>query len=659
MQIIIENLKPTRNGHYRLLPNINRSGRTLPSDVSKQDLSANDKLDKELPSRKLSDKEIYSFLVDISDQELAAHTQVILEVSLSPDLFKLLNHSGIPLISHDKPPVLIDLKQAKKDSTKSRGMQFFLEAQTFWGSPLVDKNASPTVAFRILDDQGAVLLSQNSWTGNDLRTADLILVGDDAPPERIFMCEVDDNQPSVRELSEGTKIAGVPLTLVPMSVGMGDSWLQDQFQLGYTGTPEGQQQVIVHLPRMVNDSALFAGTPNLRNFTDTYFPSQAIGVVKDFWRLTIDIQDGVVPSLQLDVAQTFVLYKQLMLVIRLLKAMFSLMLEIDPSSRPKVPGDDFTDLYLVRLAIDSYRAKLMSYRNLKPDTLNKVMNIKPVVDALSNVLDVQGDKVGLSIAANGKTQKFVYDANNRTLLKDMFVALYDIHSSRNYGGNVEVSPPYKGVPYGKILAGSISSAQLRDLLTSRGSLHPLATVYTEWLEVGDIDEIAAFAAKGQDSFCVLRASPKLTLDMLDRLVAYQAKNVLVTRLLRGKKWIHESSTGATDARPPPGAYRRLLKSGIYDLSGLDTKIPKDTKPSYGDAIYHDDRQFLVLSKLSNVNARYAAMVSCADLLAMCRTANRTVEDLFLSDSFAYSDDLTYRPYLRTRIFVKTYCHIGR
>ena len=133
MQIIIENLKPTRNGHYRLLPNINRSGRTLPSDVSKQDLSANDKLDKELPSRKLSDKEIYSFLVDISDQELAAHTQVILEVSLSPDLFKLLNHSGIPLISHDKPPVLIDLKQAKKDSTKSRGMQFFFRSPNLLG----------------------------------------------------------------------------------------------------------------------------------------------------------------------------------------------------------------------------------------------------------------------------------------------------------------------------------------------------------------------------------------------------------------------------------------------------------------------------------------------------------------------------------------------
>ncbi len=647
MQIDLS-LRATRTGHLRLIPNINRSGRVLPASVSTQDLSTNDKLDKERSSRSLSDKEIYTCVVDISPKEWADHPKMSLEVTYSPALFQLLNQSGIPFPSQDKAPVVLDLLQLRKASSKGF-IQMFIEAQTFWGSPLVDPKSSPTVSFRILDDKGAELLSQSLWSGNDLRTADVILVGDDAPPERIFMCELDDNQPSVREVREGAKSAGVPLTLVPKEVGVGDTWLQDQFQLGYTATPEGQQRVILHLPRMRNDSALFAGTPNLRNFTDTYFPSQDIGVVKDLWRLTCTVADGTVPAQRLDVAQTFVLFRQLALVIKVLRGMFGLIREIDPSARPSIPNNDFTDLHTVRLAIETFRSRLMSRTNLKAEQQAQVMNIKPVVDALSRVLDLQGDKVGLTVNVGRTTSKYVYNADNRKSLQDFFVAMRDLHSSSNYGGNIEVSPPMPGAPYGKILAGSISSQQLRDFLTSRGNLHPLVQVFTEWLDVGHIDEIATFSASA-GAVRVLRASPKLAADMLDRLVASQGQGVLVTRLFRGKKWIHESSAGSTEAHPPPNTHRRMWESGIYDLSGLTRPIPKDAKPTFGDAAYHDDRQFLVQSSRPNVNARYAAMISCADLLTICRATNRRVEDLYLSNSFAYRDDLTYSAYLDIQRF---------
>jgi hypothetical protein len=135
--------------------------------------------------------------------------------------------------------------------------------------------------------------------------------------------------------------------------------------------------------------------------------------------------------------------------------------------------------------------------------------------------------------------------------------------------------------------------------------------------------------------------------MLDQLVALQAKGTLVTRLFRGKTWIHKSTARATDPLLPPDAYKQFVKSGIYDIRALGTKaqpIPKGAKAPYGDAAYHDDRQFLVLNQMVEVDAHYAAMISCADLLQICRNTNRAVEDLFLANTFAYADDVSYQHY---------------
>jgi protein-arginine deiminase (PAD) len=640
MQIRFGNLRPTRTGHLRLLPNINCSDRELPPDVSEKELASNTKVDKERPIRKLSDKEIYPFFVDISAAEWAANPQMSLQVSCDPQLFQVLDQSA------KKSPFTIDLKQARISGTKSQGIQFFLEAQTFWGSPLVTAQSSPAVSFHILDAAGKELLAVPVPNANDLRTADIILVGDDAPPERIFLCELDENQPSVREVSEAAKAAGVPLTLVPKEVAGGDSWLQDQFQVGYTATPEGEQRVILHLPRMRNDAALFPGTANLRNFVDTYFPSKTVGVVKDFWSIKLTLSDQTV-SQDFTVAQSYVIQKRLGLLVRLLSQMFSLLLEIDKNANPAIPGNDLNDIYQVRIAIEKIRAQLMGYRNLKPDQKQRVLNIKPVLDGFVSFLELKGTTMAVKVTVDGSEKQFAFDESNSCALKKFYSDASDLHSSQNYGGNVEVSPPFSGAPFGKILTGSVTSKQLRSFLTSRGTLHPVAQVNTEWLGVGHIDEIAAFAPATTEEFSVLRASPKLAMDMMKRLIELQKAGTLVTRLLRGKKWIDESSAGSTDALTPPSAYRRLLQSGIYDLTALERPTPYSPTPPFVDAAYHDDRQFLVQNKLVNRSARYAAMISCADLLEVCGQANRAAEDLFLANSRAYADDLAYRMYYET------------
>src|SRR5262245_30404255 len=135
MDIKLENVTPSRTGHLRLVPNINRSGRALPDQPSSGDLKANALIDRELGARRLSDKEIYSLMIDVSDAEAAANPKLTLEATYDPALFSMLDASGIPLKHQDEQPLTRDLSHARKDGTKSRGVQYYLEAQTFTGSP--------------------------------------------------------------------------------------------------------------------------------------------------------------------------------------------------------------------------------------------------------------------------------------------------------------------------------------------------------------------------------------------------------------------------------------------------------------------------------------------------------------------------------------------
>lgn len=642
MDITVERLLPSARGHIQLIPNINRSGRVLPESVSAEDVRRNEKTDRENPARKLRDPEIYSVIVSVTPDEFAARSALWLEVHFAQGLFRVLDKSGIPL--KDASPVRVDLVQARKDNTKGRGIQYFLEAQTFWGSPLLPKDAQRSVSFRFIDGSNQIITERSVFKGGDLRTADVILIGDDAPAERIYVCDVVENQPSIREVSEGARGAGVPVTVVPQNVNLGDSWIQDQFQLGYTATRESAQRIIVHLPRMVNDAALIPGTPNLRNFVDGHFPSDAIGVVKDFWQLKVQVSDGS-NTLELEVAESYIVFKQLVRAIRLLNVMFSLIRKIDDRANPKVPGGDLTDLYLVRVAIDSAHIQLRGYRKVSTDQQALILALHTAIDETSMVLARSREAVQLKINTTAGSKILEFTNDNRSALQNFFRSLRDLHSSLNYGGNIEVSPPYADAVYGKILTGSISAEPLKDFLTSRGTQHPIASVYTNWLEVGHIDEIMCFASKGAGGFGILRAAPMLAMTMLDRAVAYQKQGKLVTRLFRGKKWIHEMTAGSPDSHRPPNTYAALLApGGPYDLKGLGTKVDRSEKQPYGHAAFHDDRQFLVFSQSRTVDARYAAFISCADILGLCRSTNRAVEVLFLASDFRYADELIYRPY---------------
>jgi hypothetical protein len=401
---------------------------------------------------------------------------------------------------------------------------------------------------------------------------------------------------------------------------------------------------------MGHDLSLIPGTPNLRNFVDNYFPSDDIGVVKDFWQGKVSVSDGS-NALVLGVAESYVMYKALVRVIKLLTFMYSLIRKVDSHANPAVPGGDPTNLYVVRVELDRARAQLLGYTAVSDEQKSIILGLKRMVDDISNVLARNGDKVELTGKEATGTKTLVFTNDNQVALQSYFNELHDLHSSHNYGGNIEVSPPYPEAPYGKILTGSIASELLQAFLTSRGTRHPMASVYTKWLDVGHIDEIAAFAGASGGKFSILRAAPALAITMLERAVTSQQAGKLVTRLFRGKKWVHQLSPGATDAHTPPAAYAALLnKGGPYDLSGLATKIDRSEKDPYGHAAFHDDRQFFVFSRRGTVDARYAAFVPCAGLLATCKSTNRAVEALFLANDYRYADELAYKPYYESKAY---------
>jgi hypothetical protein len=469
----------------------------------------------------------------------------------------------------------------------------------------------------------------------------------------------------VLEVHEVARQAGVPLTLVPVEVGLGDAWLQDQFQVGFSADNRSRMQVILHLPRMVNAAALRPNSPNLKNFVEHYFPSQSIGLFNDFWAKKISLGDGHGAGLELSVAQSYPLYKELNFVLQVLRFIFREIERIDRTQQTKHDNFPFEDLYAVRQEIDASLRQLSAHPNLKEKQRSVLRQLNQLIGMFSTLsagnsssLAVTKQGVELTVAPEGKPPSvFLYTPENKQELTDVFKALHDLHSSGNYGGNIEVSPPSPDLPYGKIFTGTVRSPEINHFLEARGPLQPRASAYTAWLKVGHIDELIAFVGDGTgpDGYAIARASPRLAVALLEQLQESQAQGLLVTRLLRGKKWLHE---GLADIRAsthqPPATYLSYVKNldERYDLSGFIKGMPPETQGDYFDSAYHDDRRFMVVAGVNEIKARYAALISCADLLSHTRATNRAAEDLFLTGKLNFADDVSFAHYATSERYKK-------
>lgn len=608
-----------------ILPNLNVDLRTLSASVTPDvvDPAKAVVLDKDKPVRRPTDPQLYQLSIEVTAAERTAHPTLLAVIDgLSPS-FVLLDTSGRPVASSTLD---IAAEFAKSTKVSSGVLTFFIEAETFSVSPLMP---DPLPLLK-------VSFNENNQTLNSITlplfVSDLILVGDNEPPSRLYIADIDDNQPTLAEVKVAAGAAGVPVVTVPAVVCNGDTWLQDQFQLALAVDDMARLQTLaVHLPRMRSNSQVVNSSDNLAAFVDNHFPSSNIGVFKDFWNtmITVSVSNplGGSTALQLKVKDSNAVLNTLLPVTRAWSQITSAIDELKGTSvAPSQPVPFF-----------GKRSQLTAQLNvLKATPAN--LDQKRAKDALTASLD-------LKLADIDKTVPLLSGAvrltiNQQTVevsegaLNDLFNRLTDIHSNSNYGGNIEVSPPTTNAPMGKIVTGNISSKDVQTTLNriaNQTAAQPWVQIDTNWLSVGHIDEIASFitpTTSGVGSPVVLRASPRLAIALLEAAQNARGKGALVTRLFRGKKWRHEEDRSTTDPLYPPSAYRFLVFNyGKYDVSEFRT--PTQYIPQ-GPSAYFDDRKYLFYLSGNFTARQYAAHMSIDEVLDICRDANRTIDDVFLA-----------------------------
>ena len=618
-------IRVSAKGAVRLaVPNLNVDRRPLPSSVP-LDLTDPSKvvvLDKDKPFRRPTDPQLYQLQIEVTAAELAAHPSLSAVVTGLDPLFVLLDSSGRPVSS-----TTLDLAAefAKSTKTTPNVLIFFIEAETFSVSPLIpDSIPDFKVDFR---ENGQSLSS----TSLPLFASDLILMGDNESAVRLYIADIDDNQPTLTEVKAAASSAGVPVVTVPGAVCNGDTWIQDQFQFAITFDDTNTlQNVAVHLPRMRSNSQIVSSSDNLGGFVDNHFPSQNVGVFKDFWNSQIPVP-GVTSSgpvtLQLKVKDSNAVLNQLMPVTRVWAQIANAIRQMKGSATPPtLPAPFFTK-----------RSQLVTQLNVLKSTPANSPEQKRDKDLLTaaldlKLLDINKNTPLVSAAVRLTITGQTIDVAEKDL-NDLFDRLSDIHSSTNYGGNIEVSPPTSGGPFGKVITGDIASKDLQktlDRIAAQSAAQPSISIGTNWLSVGHIDEIASFivpSGSATGSPAVLRASPKLALVLLEAAKAAQDKDVLVTRLFRGKQWRHEEDRSTTDPLLPPTAYQFLINGfGKYDVS--EFRNPPTVIP-LGPSAFFDDRKYLFFLSGNSSARDYAAHMSVTEVLEICRETNRTIDDVFL------------------------------
>jgi protein-arginine deiminase len=167
-------------------------------------------------------------------------------------------------------------------------------------------------------------------------------------------------------------------------------------------------------------------------------------------------------------------------------------------------------------------------------------------------------------------------------------------STLDFGGNLEVTPPTKEYPLGRVYYGSIASVntgshpyfprKIHDgfvkFFQRQGVQSPL-DLTSDWLVVGHVDEFVTFLPKKEGGFVMLLASPKLALDTLKSMPpstrlnrryrdAYNVSTVGELLNLRCLGvWIEdfnlvidEKLYGLDHANPAPGSVKQIFMTAL-------------------------------------------------------------------------------------------------
>ena len=597
-----------------LVPNLDADGRRLPASVTPGNRVV---LDGRQPIAPATDDEQLLVRIVVRQASAPAGSRFFLRPIGFPKIrlrFNDANGRMLPrdLAREDDLPVAVPTSPGQLDLR--------LSTKTLPGSPIGHVTGLET-RFRLdADDERRfrVQLISVDPTGQELvrdealfTVAPFVILDHSAQAVRVYLAEHYDNEPSIVEMENALNALGVPLVLVPGTVGNGDTWLQDQFQHALVQGADGWRQVILHLPRLRADTSNGTTPVNLAQFVTSHFPSRNVGVFDDLWERDLQVFDIHQRQHRIRLLECLNLATAMDRVHRLATLMVNVISGQDDTFRPTWPDTWTGELaWLPELARrirqlatgsrgrgDEWRAMMDATADDARDRVNAIMTRIPFNAARGIVgLPVAGAQIEVDADTANKAGRRIAQMRN----------------SSNYGGNIEASPPVPGAALGKMVIGNVvlrdaqrnewdfMDPDLLRLLFKQGK-QPVAQLDTSWLHVGHVDEIMTFAPDRNNStvpFAILEASPALAMQILrrarDRHVAglapadrdrftMEPSGVLerlmtggtspVTRLMRGKLWrhIHNEETGdqIPTVSEPPLIYQRLSQA----LNNGDLRTP--------------------------------------------------------------------------------------
>jgi hypothetical protein len=589
-----------------LAANIDRDGRALPADPR---IGRRLPLDFSLSTKIGSDNDPAPLTVVVSAGAVTAFKSLILRLRGENAVWvNLLDANGGILgdafIQSGRRDFALPLKAGQH--------KFKLEAKRVPGSVFAHVNGGVELSLVGRDATG----TEKTLDSGQITLARFIVLGDLAQAEHLYICSLPDNQPSVADVTAA--VAGispaVTLRVVKREDCNGDAWLQDQFQLGYLASPKGAMRAILHMPRLRKNTQVGSDQRNLAEFVRTHFVSTDLGLIDDFWERRVSIlHSGGTASFPFEVSEEVfrvlfrVRYTQgfLRFALRLLCAAAG-QLNLPPPSacRDELPvletsvgqRRQLPDLLARVKQVAGAVIAEATRQGLDPAEVQGLLELANQfmarVDAAFRVRGPNAFELVLSTGTFQMTADHIFDLQGKLDL---------IHDGLVYGGNVEVSPPTADHPFGQVVIGHseerVMDPELRRIFESNAAVQPVVAVDTSWLKVGHVDELIAFlpdrTASGKHA--ILRASPEIAFALLtearalyifglpgthpdhwhpfepapirDRMSSGKAS---VTRLFRGKLWLHEnpgaSGPGRSDAAArgieqpmnPPEIYMRLV-----------------------------------------------------------------------------------------------------
>lgn len=512
-------------------------------------------------------------------------------------------------------------------------VELFVEVETLAGSPLrgfptlspgrVNLHRFPpppderrfSIAMRARPlAGGAEELQQGVFT-----IAPWIMVPESAPLLRLYIVATADNHPTVADLQRALPDPA-KLVLVPDALTGGDTWIQDQFELGCFHTPHGVALALLHMPRLRQNYTGRGVSSALPNFVRAHFPSRRAGVYDEFWRRTLPVEDtaGRRVDIAFDVSgmvreallRPFVFRSHLLVIAHAVLTRNPL---APPGGAAAPPAAHITlpqalqeiaawaPPVLRQLEADIAAAADPARRALLEAHRSDLIARRRLVDQAVSV-----GAGGIQVTATepppaGQTQgRVVWSAAITADTAERLEArLSQMHASQNYGGNLQLGPPTPAAPYGRIFIGNdiygregLVDPELLNFLDQQ-RVQPLVQIDTSWLAVAHVDEILAFVPRrrGPGDHAVWLNSPKLALDILraarrqyiaglpqadlyfDRPMLLMKRELdegtsPVTALFRGKHWHHAHRPGSTDIQEPPQLYiamAEFYQSAAYTI----------------------------------------------------------------------------------------------